>query len=67
MAGGLASATRHMVEAWRARREAGLPSSVVDRFVRAVQVLERLEAMRIEAQGGSEILRAEDDDGGAWH
>ncbi|MCY4230626.1 MAG: hypothetical protein OXF26_07065 [Alphaproteobacteria bacterium] len=50
MAGGLAPAARHMVEAWRARRrEAGLPSSVVDRLVRAVLVLERLEAMRIEA------------------
>ncbi len=44
----------------------GLPSSVVDRLVRAVLVLERLEAMRIEAQGGSDILRAVTAEVDAW-
>lgn len=45
---------------------AGLPSSVVDRLVRAVLVLERLEAMRVEAQGGSDILQAVFDEVDAW-
>ena len=45
---------------------AGLPSSVVDRLVRAVLVLERLEAMRIEAQGGSDILQAVFAEVDAW-
>ena len=44
----------------------GLPRSVVDRLVRAVLVLERLEAMRIEAQGGTDILRAVSGEVDAW-
>ncbi len=45
---------------------AGLPPSVVDRLVRAVLVLERLEAMRMEVQGGSDILRAVCAEVDAW-
>ena len=45
---------------------AGLPPSVVDRLVRAVLVLERLEAMRMEVQGGSDILRAVSAEVDAW-
>ena len=45
---------------------AGLPQSVVDRLVRAVLVLERLEAMRVEVQGGSDILQAVSAEIDAW-
>ena len=43
-----------------------LPPSVVGRLVRAVLVLERLEAMRMEVQGGSDILRAVFAEVDAW-
>jgi len=45
---------------------AGLPASVVGRLIRALLVLERLEAMRIEAQGGSDILQAVSAEVDAW-
>lgn len=45
---------------------AGLPPSVVDRLVRAVLVLEGLEAIRMEVQGGSDILRAVSAEVDAW-
>ena len=44
----------------------GLPPSVVDRLVRAVLVLERLEARRMETQGAADILQAVSDDVDAW-
>ena len=45
---------------------AGLPRSVVDRLIRAVLVLERLESMRMETQGASDILRAVSAEVDAW-
>ena len=45
---------------------AGLPASVVDRLVRAVLVLERLEARRMETQGAADILRAVSAEVDAW-
>jgi len=44
----------------------GLPASVVDRLVRAVLVLERLEARRMETQGDSDILQAVSAEIDAW-
>ena len=45
---------------------AGLPPSVVDRLIRAVLILERLEARRMETQGAADILKAVSDEVDAW-